>query len=126
MRRMNMNTNPTETAPWDDLDAAIQTFFVARHGDDLAIQRVPLLSVDSATGSDLELWAGTAAAGERHNYVVKRLRPGGDWIARATNDERMREHAIAAGGIFRSLPATITTAVVGTARAVDESALIMD
>lgn len=118
--------NTMHTTPADDLDAAIQTLLVARLGDDLAIQRAPLLSVDSATGSVLERWAVTDAAGVRHEHVIKRLRPGGDWIARATNDDRMREHAIAAGGIFRSLPSSVMSAVVGTTRAVGEAAVIME
>lgn len=43
---------------------------------------------------------------------IRRLRPSGDWIARATSDERMRAYQIASSGVLRSLPAGVGTAVV--------------
>ena len=43
---------------------------------------------------------------------IRRLRPLGDWIARATSDERMRAYQIASSGVLRSLPAGVSTAVV--------------
>jgi hypothetical protein len=111
----------------DQLEPEIIAFLEARHGDGAAraIQRSPLASADSATGATLErlLLPGTLDGPAR--YVVKRLRRGGDWIGRATGDERLREAQLAASGIFRSLPDGVGTALVGQVALSDGSAALV-
>jgi hypothetical protein len=97
------------------LEPELIAFLEQRHGSGAAaaVERGAMQSVDSATGASLErlVLPGTLDGAVR--YVVKRLRPKGDWIGRATNDERMREYRLAAGGIYRALPADIGTALAG-------------
>jgi hypothetical protein len=99
-----------------------------RHGSGAAVtvERKVMTSVDSATGASLErlVLPGTLDGAAR--YVVKRLSPKGDWVGRATNDERMREYRLAASGIYRTLPAEVGTPVVGAvALAGGGAALVM-
>ena len=100
----------------DSLEPEILAFLDRRHGLNVrhAIQREPLTSIDSATGAILERVVVSDDSGQQARYVVKRLRPLGDWIARATGDTRVREHQIAAGGIFSALPDGIATPVLGS------------
>jgi hypothetical protein len=97
------------------LEPELIAFLEQRHGSGAAtnVERQAMQSVDSATGASLErlVLPGTLDGAVR--YVVKRLQPKGDWIGRATRDERMREYRLAAGGIYRALPADIGTAVAG-------------
>lgn len=113
--------------PLEPLEPAITTFLEQRHGaGSLAgIQREVMTSVDSATGATLErlILPGTLDGAVR--YVVKRLQPRGDWIGRATNDERTREYRLATGGIYPALPSGISTAVVGAVEVPNGAALIM-
>lgn len=57
-------------------------------------------------------------------YRIRRLTPRGDWVGRATSDERMRAYQLASGGIFRSLPAGVRTPVVGAVALPTGAALI--
>ncbi len=111
----------------EPLEPAITTFLEQRHGAGAlaGIQREVMTSVDSATGATLErlVLPGTLEGAVR--YVVKRLRPRGDWIGRATSDERMREYRLATGGIYPALPSDITTAVAGAVETAIGAALIM-
>jgi len=109
------------------LEPEIIAFLERRHGDGAlaGVKREVMASVDSATGAILErlVLPGTLDGSSR--YVVKRLQPRGDWIGRATNDERIREYRLDAGGIYRALPAEIGTAVIGTVELADGAALVM-
>jgi hypothetical protein len=109
------------------LESAITTFLEQRHGAGAlaGIQREVMTSVDSATGATLErlVLPGTLEGAVR--YVVKRLQPRGDWIGRATNDERMREYRLATDGIYPALPSGISTANAGAVELPNGAALIM-
>jgi hypothetical protein len=113
--------------PLPPLEPAITTFLEQRHGTGAlaGIQREVMTSVDSATDATLErlVLPGTLEGATR--YVVKRLQPRGDWIGRATNDERMREYRLATGGIYPALPSGIATAVAGAVELANGAALIM-
>ncbi len=113
--------------PSAPLEPQIIAFLEQRHGSGAlaGIERSVITSVDSATGASLErlVLPGTLDGAVR--YVVKRLQPRGDWIGRATNDERMREYQLAVGGIYPALPSGISTAVVGAVEIPDGAALIM-
>ena len=109
------------------LEPEIVAFLEQRHGaGSLAgVERHVLTSVDSATGASLErlVLPGTLEGTVR--YVIKRLQPRGDWIGRATNDERMREYRLAAGGIYRAMPVGVGTAVAGAVELPGGAALVM-
>ncbi|HYI15409.1 MAG TPA: phosphotransferase [Thermomicrobiales bacterium] len=109
------------------LEPEITAFLEQRHGAGAltGLERQEMTSVDSATGASLErlVLPGTLEGAVR--YVVKRLQPRGDWIGRATNDERMREYRLATGGIYKALPAGIGTAVAGSVELPGGAALIM-
>ena len=109
------------------LEPQISVFLEQRHGAGalVGIERSVMTSVDSATGVSLErlVLPGTLEGAVR--YVVKRLRPRGDWIGRATNDARMREYRLAVGGIYRALPPGVATAVVGAVELADGGAALI-
>jgi hypothetical protein len=109
------------------LEPEITVFLEQRHGAGAlaGMQREVLTSVDSAAGTSLERLAlpGTLEGAVR--YVVKRVQPRADWLGRATNDDRMREYRLAAGGISATLPPGITTAVAGAVELPTGAALIM-
>ncbi|HUG15352.1 MAG TPA: phosphotransferase [Thermomicrobiales bacterium] len=108
------------------IEPEIEAFLAQRHGPGLSCAREPLSSAESASGATLERITVTNAAGQHASYVVKRLSPLGDWIARATRDERMREYQLAASAIPGALPSAIGTAVAGaTTLATGGAALIM-
>jgi hypothetical protein len=112
----------------EPLEPEILAFLDRRHGLNVrhAIGREPLVSADSATGARLERVTVSDDAGRQSCYVIKRLRPLGDWIARATGDTRVREHQIAAGGLYAALPRELTTPVLGSLELADGGyALIM-
>jgi hypothetical protein len=90
----------------------IEELLADRHGPGLTIDVEPLVSVEAASGSTLERITVTEASGAVGRYVVKHLRPLGDWIARATRDERMREYQLAASAIPGALPRGLGTAVL--------------
>jgi aminoglycoside phosphotransferase (APT) family kinase protein len=97
------------------LEPEIIAFLEERHGAGAlaGAEREPMMSADSATGATLERLTLPATLDGSNRYVIKRLRPRGDWIARATNDERMREYRLLRGGMYRALPNEIGTAIVG-------------
>lgn len=113
--------------PLPPLEPQISAFLEQRHGAGALarVERSVMVSVDSATGASLErlVLPGTLEGAAR--YVVKRLRPRGDWIGRATNDERMREYRLAVGGIYRALPAGVGTAVTGAVELEDGGAALI-
>lgn len=86
--------------------------------------REPLHSPDSATLAPIERVTiqtpdGTCA------YVVKRIRPLGDWLARATDDRMMREHQVARSGVFARMPAGVASATLATTEIAGGAAIIM-
>jgi aminoglycoside phosphotransferase (APT) family kinase protein len=109
------------------LEPEIVALLEQRHGAGAltGAERSAIASVDSATGASLErlVLPGTLEGSAR--YVVKRLRPRGDWIGRATNDDRMREYRLATGDIYRALPEEVGTAVVGAVELADGSAALL-
>lgn len=112
----------------DALEPEILAFLDRRHGLNArhAVRREELASDDSATGARLERIIVSDDTGRESRYVVKRLRPLGDWIQRATGDTRVREHQIAAGGLFGSLPEGLATPVLGSLSLTDGGyALVM-
>jgi hypothetical protein len=114
--------------PVEPLEPEVLAFLDRRHGLNArhAVAREPLTSADSATGARLERLIVSDDAGRQSRYVIKRLRPLGDWIARATGDTRVREYQIATGGVLGALPEGLATPVVGSLALADGSfALIM-
>jgi hypothetical protein len=57
-------------------------------------------------------------------YVAKHLRPGGDWLMRASGDFGVREVALWERGVFAALPDEIDPAVVAVARD-DHAAVVL-
>jgi hypothetical protein len=109
------------------LEPEIVAFLEQRHGDGAlaGMEREVLASVDSATGASLERIALPGTLDGPVRYVVKRLQPRGDWIGRATNDERMREYRLEVGGVYRALPAGVGTAVAGAVELEDGGAALI-
>lgn len=109
------------------LEPEIVAFLEQRHGAGgvAGAERLVMAPADSATGAMLERLVLPATLEGPVRYVVKRLRPRGDWIGRATNDERMREYRLAAGGIYQALPEGIQTAVAGAVELAGGAALVM-
>jgi hypothetical protein len=85
----------------------------------------PLVPADSATGATLERIVVQDDDGQVARYVVKRLTPLGDWLARATDDRRIREHQLAASGLFGALPAGVTVASLGSAQLANGGAALL-
>jgi hypothetical protein len=77
-----------------------------------AVRREPLAAADGRSGSLLE--RVVLAGGE--TLVVKHVRPGGDWIMRATGDQG-RAAELWASGVLARVPAVIEHAVLGAERA---------
>lgn len=104
------------TQPDPPLEPEIVHFLERRHDIDVAsaIERTLLSTADSATNAQLERIVLGDDSGQSTSYVVKRLTPHGDWIGRATHDTRVREHQLAVGGIYRSLPEGLGTAVLAS------------
>jgi hypothetical protein len=90
------------------LEPEIARVLEERHGPGLTIEQLPV----SQAGAALTRLVVTSPAGESSRYVVKRLHPLGDWVARATRDERIRELQLASGGIYRALPRDVGSAVL--------------
>jgi hypothetical protein len=110
------------------LEPELRVLLAQRHADDVlaAAERVPLVPDDSATGAALERITLRDADGCVTRYVVKRLTPLGDWLARATDDRRMREHLLAASGVFDALPPGVgVAALASTLLASGGAALLM-
>lgn len=109
------------------LEPEVSAFLEQRHGAGAltGVERSVLVSADSATGASLERLVLPGTLEGSAGYVVKRLQPHGDWIGRATNDERMREYRLAVGGIYRALPAGVGTAVVGALGLADGGAALL-
>lgn len=57
-------------------------------------------------------------------YRIRRLAPRGDWVARATGDERMRAFQLVSSGVLRSLPAGVGTLIVDAVALPGGAALI--
>jgi Ser/Thr protein kinase RdoA (MazF antagonist) len=97
-----------------------------RHGERAVAdaQRAVLDVEDSATGAALER-IQVLERGTTTSYVVKRISPLGDWLARATDDRQMREYQLAVGGIFAELPAGVASATIGAARTRDGAVILM-
>jgi hypothetical protein len=97
------------------LEPEIVAFLEQRHGAGLSRIREPLALETLSSSATVERLVLTEAHGERATYVIKRLRPLGDWIARATRDDRMREYQFAASAIPSALPAGTGGAVMHAA-----------
>jgi hypothetical protein len=90
-----------------------------------AAKRELLVPADSATGAALERIVVREADGHVARYVVKRLMPLGDWLARATDDRDMREHQLVASGLFDALPAGVGVASLGSAQLANGGAAVL-
>ena len=90
-----------------------------------AAARAPLVPADSATDAALERIVIHDADGRMARYVVKRLTPLGDWLARATADRHMREHQLAASELFNNLPDGVGVASLGSVLLADGRAALL-
>jgi Ser/Thr protein kinase RdoA (MazF antagonist) len=106
-----------------ELRALLETRHAASAID--TARRAPLTPADSATSAALERIVVQDADGQVTRYVVKRLAPLGDWLARATDDRYMREHQLAASEIFEGLPAGVSVASLGSALLADGGAALL-
>jgi hypothetical protein len=75
----------------------------------------PLRSADSASGVPLFRVAATTASGLTC-FVVKVASPEGDWIARATGDDGVRDAALFRAGLPAQLPSIIDWPVIDARR----------
>jgi hypothetical protein len=84
--------------------------------------RTPLVAADSLSGAELE-----RARLDGRPVVVKHLRLGDDWVARATGDLRCRPLTLWTSGLLRSLPDCIDHAIVHAERLPgDEAVLVLE
>ena len=109
------------------LEPELRALLERRHAESAidAAYRAPLVPADSATSAALERVIVRDAGGQVARYDVKRLTPLGDWLARATDDRRMREHQLAASGLFDELPEGVSVASLGSALLADGSAALL-
>ena len=99
----------------------------ARHPDlaHAVIKHAPLTSVEQFGDAPLERVSVRAADGLTTRYIVKRVAPLGDWLARATRDELAREYQVCAGGLLDELPPGVGSAVLATAPGANGQALLL-
>lgn len=93
-------------------------------GWDETCVRAPLSTTDSSTQARLERISATVGD-QCYCFVVKRLTRLGDWLARATDDRLIREHAINAAGIFTRLPPAVASATLASTTTRDGAIVIM-
>jgi hypothetical protein len=88
-----------------------------RHADlqPSAVEREPLTSVEQFGGAQLERLCVRGTDGAVVRYVVTRVAPLSDWLARATRDTLAREYQIVASGLLAELPHGVGSAVVAAA-----------
>jgi hypothetical protein len=84
------------------------------------VSREPLAATDGRSGSLLE----RVVLADGQVLVVKHVRPGGDWIMRASHD-RGRATELWTSGILARVPAVIDHAVLGAERAGDGWLVVM-
>ena len=80
-----------------------------------AITREPLTSAEQFGGAQLERLTVRTEDTEPMHYVVKRVGPLSDWLARATHDTLAREYQIVPNGLLAELPDGVGSAVLAAA-----------
>src|SRR4051794_3419492 len=98
----------TTLAPLEPAALAILT---ARHPNlaSATIERAPLTSVEQFGDAPLERLCVREANGNTTRYVIKRVAPLADWLARATRDTLAREYRVLAGGLLAELPQGVSS-----------------
>jgi hypothetical protein len=89
------------------------------------IEREPLTSAEQFGGAQLERLTVRAADTAPARYVVKRVAPLSDWLARATQDTLAREYQIVADGLLAELPDGVGSAVLAAAPLGDGRAVLL-
>jgi hypothetical protein len=89
------------------------------------VEREPLKSAELFGGAQLERLTVLAAGAAPTRYVVKRVAPLGDWLARATHDTLAREYQIVADGLLGELPDGVSSALLAAAPLGDGHAVLL-
>jgi hypothetical protein len=99
------------------LEPALLQLLEARHPDlaHAIIERAPLTSAEQFGGTSLERLVVRSAGGATTRYVIKRVAPLSDWLARATRDELAREYQVVADGLLAELPEGVASAALAGA-----------
>lgn len=97
------------------LEPEVTAFLERHHGDERSGIPEPLKSIALAADGRIERLTVPSSTGCPTRYVIKRLQPLDGWIARATRDDRMREHQLAASAIPSAFPAGIGHAILHSA-----------
>lgn len=121
----SLPASPTQ-APLAPLEPEIAAIFASLRGQPSldTLERAPLVSPESATLAPLER-VSLDVDGQRARYVVKRITRLGDWLSRATDDRLIREHQLAASGLFAALPAGVASATIASTSISQGAAIIM-